>query len=140
MISYMPLMRTLDCKGMSLTSLELSLGLSRSSLRQSMNKSRHLQIKTLLKIADILDCDIQDIIEWKEGEGVDNSSKFQHINWNKITEICKNQKISSRKLSLMIDREENFISNIKGRNGNLSPVDIEKVCNALNITKEDFVK
>lgn len=140
MISYMPLFQTLKQKGETISGIEKKLGLTNGTLSNTTRKGNYFRLNTLLRIADVLHCDIQDIIEWKEGEGVDNSSKFQHINWNKITEICKNQKISSRRLSLMIDREENFISNIKGRNGNLSPVDIEKVCNTLNITKEDFVK
>lgn len=137
MISYMPLMRTLDKRGMSFVELEhLVTGstCNHSSLKQTINRGGYLRISTLLKFAEILKCGVSDLIEWKEGEGVQDV-KYIDIDWEKLKSLC-----SLKQTAEAMGRHWNFLIKAKSRGAGLSPVDVEKLSEIIGVEKEQFVK
>ena len=140
MISYMPLMKTLESRGMLLCNLEDELGLSRSSLRQVMNRGGYLNVSTLLNIAALLKCDIKDLVEWKEGDGVENGTKYISIDWQILSELCKKNGTSLSGLSVQMGFTKNKFTMAKKRDGSMSPSDVEKISKILSVEKGAFVK
>ena len=137
MISYMPLMRTLDQKGMTFVKLEQKVtgsDYNHSSLRQTINRGGYLRISTLLKFAEILECKVEDLIEWKEGEGV-QTLRSVDIDWDKLKDLC-----NLKQTAEAMGHHWNFLIRAKSRGSGLSPVDVEKICKIVGIEKEQFVK
>lgn len=140
MISYMPLMKNLESRGMQLCDLEDKLDLSRSSLRQVMNRGGYLNVSTLLNIAAFLQCDIKDLVEWKEGIGVENSTKFVSVDWQVLNKLCKDNGTSLSGLSLRMGFTKNKFIMARKRNSSMSPSDAQKVSEILGVEKEVFVR
>lgn len=140
MISYMPMMKTLESRGMLLCKLEDELGLSRSSLRQVMNRGGYLNVSTLLNIAALLKCDIKDLVEWKEGDGVENVTKFVSVDWQVLDKLCKENNTSLSGLSLRMGFTKNKFIMARKRNSSISPSDAQKVSEILGVEKEVFVR
>ena len=140
MISYMPLMRTLEKKGMSLTELAVQMGLNRNGFRQVMNRGCFLKVSTLLSIADFLSCGVSDLISWQEGKGIENSTKFVSVDWQVLDGLCKENKTSLSALAVKLGYAKNKFTMAKTRGSSVSPVDVEKICEALGVEKGLFVK
>lgn len=137
MISYMPLMRTLDEKGITFIELEHKVtgsDYNHSSLKQTINRGGYLRISTLLKFAEILECKVEDLIEWNEGEGVQDV-KYIDIDWDKLKGLC-----SLKQTAEAIGHHWNFLIKAKSRGAGLSPIDVEKISKLLGVEKEAFVK
>lgn len=140
MISYMPFMRTLEDRGITLAEFESQLGLTESSLRQTMNRGGYLRLSTLLCIADKLQCTVGDLIAWQEGSGVENSTKYVEVDWEALSEICRKKGVTLTSLALKAGGPTNRFTRAKGRGSRMSPVDVEKVCSILGIDKGQIVK
>ena len=138
MISYMPLMRILDEKGLTLSELETGLGLTRTTFRQTMNRGGYLRISTLLKIAEYLECNIDSLISWSE-EG-DAAVKYRHVKWDVIASLCKDNGISLSTVSENLGHNWNFMAKAKSGDRGLSPVDIEKIAGMFNVSEGDLIK
>lgn len=64
MISYDPLFKTLNKKGVSLYRLAKDIGMS-SPTRAKFNKSEPVSLDTIIKICKYLNVPIQDVVEVK---------------------------------------------------------------------------
>lgn len=133
-------MRTLDKRGMLLSHLEDKLGLSRTSLRQPINKGMYLRVSTLLKIAEVLECGVEDLISWQEGEGTDRASKYIEVNWDVLSNICKEQHTTLTAVSVKLGHSKQNFTNLRKQNGKIATLDVEKICEVLNVNKEQFIK
>ena len=140
MISYMPLMRTLEEREMRLCDLEDKMNLSRSSLRQVINKGGYLRLSTLIKIAEILNCGVDNLISWKEGEGAEKSSKFQPVNWERLVDLCKEQKLAFTALSVKLEHSANYMTQSRRFASALSPIDLEKIAAILNVDVKEIMR
>ena len=138
MISYMPLMRTLDKEGLTLSELEVKLGLTRTTFRQTMNRGGYLRISTLLKIAEYLKCNVESLVSWSE-DG-DATVKYRHVKWDVITALCKDKEITLSTVSENLGHNWNFMAKAKSGDRSLSPGDIEKIAAMFNVEQEDLIK
>ncbi len=62
MISYDPLFKTIENKGISLYSIEQALGMS-PRVTAKFRKNENVSLETLSKICDYLDVPIEDVVE-----------------------------------------------------------------------------
>lgn len=67
MFSFNPLWKTLIDKNMTKTDLRLKTGISPSTLA-SMSKNEYVALSIIDKICNVLDCKIEDVIEYKKGD------------------------------------------------------------------------
>ena len=137
MISYMPLMRTLDKKGLTLTEVETGLGLAKTTFSNVIRRNGYLRTGSLLKIAEYLNCGVEDLICWTS-ETVD--VKYVSVKWDGVMTLCKKREISAATLSESIGHNWNFVSKLKSRDGKVSPVDLEKIADVLKVKKEELMK
>ncbi len=138
MISYMPLMRTLDEKGLTLSTLEAGLGLTKTTFRQTMNRGGFLRVSTLLRIAEYLECNVESLISWNEDGN--STVRYQHVKWDVIADLCKKNTISLSTVSERLGHNWNFMARAKSGDRSLSPVDIEKIAGIFGISEEEFLK
>lgn len=66
-ISYQPLWNTLKERGMRKEDLRIAAGLT-TNMIANMGKGKHINMGTLLRICEALNCDIGDVIELKQDE------------------------------------------------------------------------
>lgn len=66
MITYKPLMETLSKKGKDVYWLQKAIG--SHDLRAILNSNRYLSLKTVDSICKVLNCDVQKVVSWEEGE------------------------------------------------------------------------
>lgn len=66
-ISYQPLWNTLKERGMRKEDLRIAAGLT-TNMIANMGKGKHINMGTLLRICEALNCDIEDVIELKQDE------------------------------------------------------------------------
>lgn len=140
MISYVPLSRKLKEKSLHIGDVATKLEISSDSLRKSLNKCQYISVSTLLKICEALQCDIDDVISWEEGEQQikkENNLAMKSIDWDKLTELKGSW--SWQKLSLELGHISNFLQKGKGRKAKLQPVDVEKLEQLIGCKKGEFL-
>lgn len=67
MISYAPLWATMEKKGATTYTLEVKGKISSSSIRR-LKAGESVSTNTLDALCKILDCDLQDILEYRKGD------------------------------------------------------------------------
>ena len=67
MITFNPLWRTLDIKGISTYRLEHQYGMSKSMIHK-LKHNQSITLQTLNQLCAMLDCNITDIIEYTKDE------------------------------------------------------------------------
>lgn len=139
MISYAPLTETLSKKGISLTELASMLGVTRGSLTATFNTNQYFRIQTLLRMAEVLNVGVADLVEWKEGEGVSDIKMYTNINWETFTELCKNKGYSFTSLSKLLEHSSNFLTKAKCKQSGLNAKDIDAICRILEIKREQII-
>ena len=73
-ISYQPLWNTLKERGMRKEDLRLAAGLT-TNMIANMGKGEHINMKTLLRICEALNCEITDVIELVPDEPASTGGK-----------------------------------------------------------------
>lgn len=140
MISYTPLMRTLSKNNMSIASLAEKLGITKESILSTLSSKQYFRVQTLLRIAEVLEVGVADLIEWKEGEGVTDTCMHLSVDWERLETLCNENKISFYQVSRKLEHGPSFMSQAKSRKSDLHIKDVTKICELLNVEKETFVK
>lgn len=65
MITFKPLWETLKTKGVSIYSLINKYGISRGTV-DNLKHNRNVTLSTVSKLCEILDCNIEDVVEYKK--------------------------------------------------------------------------
>lgn len=142
MISYLPLSRTLEKKSMTMADLRVLLGISKSASADDALNGGYISTVQLGKICNALSCSISDVIEWKEGDqktSIEAKVKKAPVNWDKLVEIVQ-QRMSLSKCSRLLGKAPSFITEKRKRGYGLYPIEIEKLEQILNVSREEFLK
>lgn len=141
MISYEPLRKQMKEKGITLLRLAELMGISQPSLSSILRNNSN--VDSVLKIAEVLNCNVSDIIEWKPGvrekkEKVD-ISKY-HIKWDRLNALIAEKKLSLTKLSVVSGLGENTLVQAKNRNGTVKKATVDAMTAVLGCSVSDIAE
>lgn len=135
MISYKPLERILRDRGINYTLLSEMLGLTKSDLSLILNK-RVSRTDLIERICSVLECDIQNVIEYSEEEV---QEKYIVVNWDKFLKMCEQRGTTKTALTRELKLSKNFFSTAIQRNSKVKSTLLEDICSLLNCTEQDIV-
>lgn len=140
MISFEPLKKQLKEKKLNLVKLGEISGISHEELYQVLLGRKIPRTSLIEKICLVLNCKIQDVMKWEEGEYNINNEKVEYItiNWENLCNNINNKGVSLGKLSEQIGRGYGFLSNAKQRKSKIRQEELTAICKILNCSKEDL--
>lgn len=111
MISYEPLMATLQKRKVSVGSLGRAIG--DRGLKRKLNTRNYISLATIEKICEKLDCKVENVICYKEGEHklLDNWIMAYKIDWVKVKKLLNGK--SWHKASLEMRMKGSYLGNCK---------------------------
>ena len=109
MITYEPLINTLNKKKMTIG--ELSRRVGDRGLKRKFNTRRFISLSTLDKICSILECKVEDVIIYSNGEQelLENWVMGYIVNWDKVKELLKGK--SFYKASIELGMKGSYLGN-----------------------------
>lgn len=142
MISYLPLAKTLEKKSMNMSDLGVLLGISKKDISgYGALSGGYISTASLGRICKALDCEISDVIEWKEGDqkkDIEATTSKIPVDWDKIVTLVQ-RTTSLANCSRLMGKAPNFIAEKKKRGFGLYPIEIEKLEKIINVSREEFV-
>lgn len=135
MISYEPLIVTLQKRRMTIGELGTALG--DRGLKRKLNTHNYIALQTVDKICQILDCKVENVIAYKEGEHklIDNWVMAYVIDWAKVKELLKGK--SWHKASLEMGMKGSYLGNCKKSKTARRPF-VSKLAFYLNVDLTEF--
>lgn len=131
MISYKPLVETMLRKSMTVAGLAEKMGVSRNTvLREFNEKNELLRTDTLERVCKILECEVKDVIEWKEDKGI--GIGLVSVNWEMMRKIIKDKGYSFRQLSLELGTGPTTISKASRISKGMNVFFLTKICQFLD--------
>lgn len=116
MISYLPLVETLKKKGVSIFVLQRDL--NNHNLRITLNSGRYLDGKTIDKICKYLDCRVEDVMVYEEGEQKIQPivrKRFYYINEDLVRQLVKEKGLTDEEVSLEMGKCPSYLYTMLSR-------------------------
>jgi DNA-binding Xre family transcriptional regulator len=137
MIIYEPLVRTLRKKGVSVSELGRILG--NRELKCMLNTGDLLSLRTVDRICKILNCKIQDVLEYRDGPQVKNENwiKWYRLDWGKIKKLQGT--LTDKDVSVGVGRSKGYIHNLR-KCKNVSRNIVDMLANYFKVEKEEIIE
>lgn len=116
MICYDPLVETLKKKGVTIFKLQ-DLTKNRN-LKVVLNTGRYIDGRTVDKICTILDCKVEDVMEYKPGEQPIKPiirNRFYEVNEKYVLELCKERGLTPTEASNAMNRSDSYLKDSLGK-------------------------
>lgn len=119
MICYDRLGKTMKDRGVTIYQVQKLTG--NMNLRVVLNSGRFIDLKTVDKLCKILECGVEDIMEYKEGPQIIKPilrKQFYYLDWNKVLKLVNDRCMTLYECSLDMGKAKSYLSNI----GNMKKV------------------
>lgn len=140
MFSYRPLALLMLKRSITINGLAEKLGVTKATVTREFDEENILiKTDTLEKLCEALQCNIGDILEWRE-KGVLGIGVVP-VDWEKLKLAIKDKGYSYRKLSLAAGLSPATISNsIQPNIQGMSVFNLLKICKLLDLDVYEVVK
>ena len=136
MISYEPLFKELVKKGMKIENLAEKLGIQGSTLKMALLSGKYISLKTLDRICKVMNCKVEKVIEYSEGEHkVIKPDFYCKVNWEAVE---KKLPVSLGKAGIDSGHGVDYYKVMK-RRGRAKKGVIKKLCDKYGIDIKEVV-
>lgn len=142
MLSYEPLMKTLQKRQMNVSDLLKLINPSKCSTGYVFKDFQGT--KRISKICKILNCNIEDVVCWtKEVKQLEKPNKIfrpntYNVNWDKLYKIIKEKKMTVTSVSVAMGKSPNFLSIEKKQKCRFYKETTDLICKTVGCNIEDF--
>lgn len=145
MISYAPLLRTLEKKQVSIKDLEK---LTDTTNLYTKIKNRKGNTDLINRICKVLNCKIEEVVCWVEKEdklpkvkirSPNNKCYGKQVDWNKINDLVQQKYNSLEKFSLANGKCRSDYRGMAMKGSGLKQETINFICDTLNCTEDDIL-
>lgn len=113
MICYDRLGETLKKKGLTIYKLQDML--CNYNLRVILNSGRYIELRTLDKICKVLDCKVEDVMEYKEGTQVIKPivrNRYYILDWGVIDKQVTDRGMTRAEMSVDMGKQPGYLSHL----------------------------
>lgn len=139
MITYKPLIKLLKDRGVSIYKLQEVI--KNQHLRVTLNNGKYITLETLDTLCRILNCNVQDIIQYENGERVikDIPAKvYVQVDWPKIKELCESKRTSLEWMSLRMKKSKTYLRTLSYR-PHVSTTIAKNIANVFSVQLEEIL-
>lgn len=139
MLSYEPLIKTLQKRKITLSELQKMLGTTTTTLHSPKQTTTSIS-----RICKVLNCKIEDVVCWvKEIKQLEKPNKIfrpntYDVNWDKLYKIIKEKKMTVTGISIAMGKSSNFLSNEKNQKCRFYKETVDLICETVGCKIEDF--
>ena len=141
MINYQPLAMSMKKKGISFAELKRITGRNDGALKNAFCNGVYIKTSTLEVICDSLNCDINDVIEYKPGDqkGL-GKIKDPSVNWPLVEIKLKEKRYSLTSASIKIlGKSPNYLTMRRSRKSSLPYAVLKEIASVCECNFDIFI-